>query len=382
MTEDYFPLGVATGSAFCNREGEREQLAANIRAGRHTLLVAPRRYGKTSLSMKVLADLARRRDAKVVSAACDLLVCHDHDSVRDVLLEAVARLAARCVPLHRRALGKLGRFFTGLKPEIVVSTDGARLGFTPSTAAPETITRALSGVDRLAADGAVRAVLVMDEFQILGSLRGARPIEAAIRNVAQRAKRLAFVFSGSNRHMLSAMFDDAGRPLYHLCDRLVLGRIAPAAYRAFLRRAARARWKIALDGASIDAVLACTQCHPYYVNLLCARLWRAPDPPDADEVARMWQSFTTEESGWLAREVAALSPNQRAVLAALATEPTDKPQSKAFLTRTRLAAASNAQALQVLLERDLVYRDDDGWLRVLDPALGRYLETLAPAAKE
>lgn len=382
MSSETFPLGVATGGAFCNRGDERGQLATNILAGRHTVLVAPRRYGKTSLSMKVLEELARRREPKVVSAACDLLICHDDASVRDIALEAVARLAARCVPLHRRALGNLGRFFTGLKPEIVVSTEGARLGFTPSTPPPDTIIRALAGVDRLAADRDVRAVLVMDEFQTLASVRGARPIEAAIRHVAQRAKRLSFVFSGSNRHMLSAMFEDAGRPLYHLCDRLALGRIGARDYYAFLRKAARARWKTSLDEASVDAVLATTQCHPYYVNLLCARLWRAPDPPDAGEVERVWHAFTAEESSWLAREVAALSPNQRAVLGALATEPTDKPQSKAFLTRTRLAAASNAQALQVLLERDLVYRDVAGMLRILDPALARYLETVAPVAKD
>ena len=45
----YFPLGKAHGEAFCNRLKETEKLLGNIECGKHTFLVAPRRYGKSSL---------------------------------------------------------------------------------------------------------------------------------------------------------------------------------------------------------------------------------------------------------------------------------------------------------------------------------------------
>ena len=44
-----FPLGKAYGSAFCNRIDETKKLISNIENGKHTFLVAPRRYGKSSL---------------------------------------------------------------------------------------------------------------------------------------------------------------------------------------------------------------------------------------------------------------------------------------------------------------------------------------------
>ncbi len=51
---DFFPLGKAYGEAFCNREKEAEKLLGNVQNGKHTFLVAPRRYGKSSLCEKVL----------------------------------------------------------------------------------------------------------------------------------------------------------------------------------------------------------------------------------------------------------------------------------------------------------------------------------------
>jgi hypothetical protein len=44
-----FPLGKAYGHAFCNRTEETKVLIGNIENGKHTFLVAPRRYGKSSL---------------------------------------------------------------------------------------------------------------------------------------------------------------------------------------------------------------------------------------------------------------------------------------------------------------------------------------------
>lgn len=49
-----FPSGIAEGRAFCNRLKERQRLKINIQDIRHTVLMAPRRYGKTSLIRQVI----------------------------------------------------------------------------------------------------------------------------------------------------------------------------------------------------------------------------------------------------------------------------------------------------------------------------------------
>ncbi len=52
-----FPITLAQGLAFCNRIDERRQLTQFIEANRHTVLIAPRRYGKTSLIVQSLAEI-------------------------------------------------------------------------------------------------------------------------------------------------------------------------------------------------------------------------------------------------------------------------------------------------------------------------------------
>ena len=54
---NFFPQGLATGNNFCNREEEQIHLANNIRSARPTLIISPRRYGKTSLVIFVLECL-------------------------------------------------------------------------------------------------------------------------------------------------------------------------------------------------------------------------------------------------------------------------------------------------------------------------------------
>lgn len=44
---EVFSRGVADGLGFCNRSSEKRQLAINIKNMTHTLLISPRRYGKT-----------------------------------------------------------------------------------------------------------------------------------------------------------------------------------------------------------------------------------------------------------------------------------------------------------------------------------------------
>lgn len=46
MTEPYFPQGIASANAFCNREQERMSIRDSILSHEHLVIIAPRRYGK------------------------------------------------------------------------------------------------------------------------------------------------------------------------------------------------------------------------------------------------------------------------------------------------------------------------------------------------
>ena len=51
-----FPRGIAVGKSFYDRTTERKKLKQNIDNTIHTALIAPRRYGKTSLIAQVIHE--------------------------------------------------------------------------------------------------------------------------------------------------------------------------------------------------------------------------------------------------------------------------------------------------------------------------------------
>lgn len=96
-----FPIGIATGEAFCNRDNERKILKDNINANRHTVLLAPRRYGKTSLVSEVIEQLS------YPSCNMDFLLAADARAVEAVILEKIGELLQSILPQTKKPMKKI-----------------------------------------------------------------------------------------------------------------------------------------------------------------------------------------------------------------------------------------------------------------------------------
>jgi len=364
---DLFPLTIATGPAFCNRESERRELKSLLVDGEHAWLIGPRRFGKTSLVMQVCRELERKRKPRIEVEAVDLFVAHNLTTLDELLRQAVGRLSARFIPKNRRALGKLGEIFASFRPELALGNEGVRLKLFSQHVSPETLHDMLRALDAAALAHGRRAVIVLDEFQQIVHIDTKHAIEGAIRAAAQHARATSFVFLGSDRTLLAGMFENADRPLYRLCHKIVVDRIGRTAYERFLLEAATLRWKRALSAPALDAVFTITECHPYYVNLLCRALFEERRPPSAETVHTTWARLAERERRHAQLALDTLSPAQRAVLYALANDPTDAPTSQAFLGRAEIAASTMVQALDVLKAKDFIVRREDGVYELVDP---------------
>ena len=374
---ELFPLGVATGRAHCNRTREREELARNVLGGVHTWLWARRRMGKTSLVEQVVQDLGR----EVVAGKIDLLVVHDARELEERIRGCIERLGSRLAPRGRPSAAKLAKAFGELKPEVSIGVSGLGLKLAAPARIAEGIAEMLLGLDRAAGLYRRRVVLVFDEFQQLGPLASGtapRSLEGAVRHAAERAKNVTYLFSGSQRHLLASLFEEADRPLYRLCRKMSLERIGAEDYRGFLRRAARSRWRVRMADETIGRILALTGRHPHYVNALCARLWSEEQPPDPAAVGSAWSRIVGEEANAIAGRVVRLAPSQRALLRAIARaeEGVEHPISLEFLSPLRLPASTGGRAKEVLEREDLIRQDGTGRWTLVDPAMAAFLRGL------
>lgn len=365
---DYFPQALASGQAFCNRVDEQKNLKRNIIEARPTLISSPRRYGKTSLALQTISH------SKLQYAHFDFLSAVSINDIEKIILDGIGDLLTRLEKGPRKALKIATDFFSGLNIKLVSDAAGLSIEINKSTNDPsKNILDILHRIEKLSQKYDKKIVLLFDEFQRLYQVAEDSSVESVMRQVAQKTKNISFIFSGSNRHLLNKMFGDRNRPFYKLCDRITLERIDEEDYIHYIQAVAQ-KTKTIICNDVIDKIFFYTERHPYYMNLLCFRLWRL-DKITAEDVERTWQEYAFEERSQVANELDLISNGQRKLLAALARSGgTDKPCSKEFQLYANMAGATIAQALKSLEKNDYIYYDKSGHVKVLDPIIKFILE--------
>lgn len=366
MYENYFPRGVATGEAFCNREFERKRLAKNIKAGQHTLLMSPRRYGKTSLVRYTLNEV------DMPFGEADLFVAIDAKRIEQQILAGIKIVFSRTGTSLDQTLRLVREFFKKRDSKWVIGTQGISLALIPSQDSdPATnIMDALLALENLLQQKKKRAVLFLDEIQEIGEVAEGKSIEGSIRHVAQETKYLSLVFSGSNRHLLGRMFFDKARPLYKLCDRIIVDRITEADYEKHINKLAKKRWKRIWTESTLSTLFTLTECHPYYINNLCLRLWDSTlqQVPSQENIQAIWQTFVKEERSEIMRELLSLSSGQRKLLIELAGGHSTGFTRKDMLIALGMSSSSVTEALQMLEQKDYIEHRDKNYF-IIDPLI-------------
>lgn len=368
-TEIYFPTGIVTGQAFCNREKERDYIKRRLEQNTHIVLISPRRYGKSSL----IAQFTK--DQGMPFSSIDLLPATSGKYVKNAVIDGVTQLLTEIMPGSKKAKQKLLACFARMNPAIELSAFGQKIKLNPDEKTPEeTIMKLLMSLDNAAQDMNRKLIFVMDEFQQIANLEHSHSLEASIRHAVERSKNVFYVFSGSNRTLLEEMFKNKNRPLYHLCDEIKLNRIHPDYYKPFISQAAKTRWEKSISDLSVEKILNFTECHPYYVNRLCRMLWDHDNPPSIEDVEETWRVYTdVQRTDWVSDMISKLSVNQRAVLAGLAKSPEKEVRGKGFALRLNLSSSSIQRTIEFLISQDLVFQDDQGFYHVLNPVIKNIL---------
>lgn len=363
--EIYFPTGIVTGNAFCNRESERIYLKRRLEQNAHVVLMSPRRYGKSSLIAQFTSD------QDIPFNSVDLLPATSGKYVRNAVIDGVTQLLDKIMPKTKMAKQKVVGYFAKMNPTIELSAFGQKIKLSPDEKTPEeTIMKLLMNLDGVAKELKRKLIFVMDEFQQIATLENSHSLEASIRHAVERSRHVFYIFSGSNRTLLEDIFSNKDRPLYHLCDEMKLQRIDKLHYKPFIKKASKNTWSFQISDESIDRILILTECHPYYVNRLCRMLWDEEEPPTVERVDTVWQKYVdTQKIDWISDMVSRLTVNQRTVLAGLAKSPEKEPRGKDFANRLEMSSSSIQRTIAALMKGDLVYKDSNEYYQVLNPVV-------------
>ena len=348
---DLFPSKLAQGPQFCNRQREKTLLHDNIQQARHTVLVAPRRYGKSSLVFKVVEEAA------LPFASIDLFLAYDDSTVTKRILSGIGNGISQIMSIDQKVLAKLQRIFINFR--VSLTAGGFSIDAATETHALDPVDQVLSalkGLSELAKQQKKKIVVFIDEFQDIRESANAKAIQGAIRHIAQETHHIVFIFSGSNRRLLLELFDDKTQPLYMLCDMIQLDRMTSVSYLSHLQSLSKRKWGKELPIIVFEKIM-----------------------PDRDAVFTAWQACFILHEDRLIAELQKLSTKQREILKTLAVHPSTEPTGQSFVMASKTPASTINQTIRVLLNADMIYKVKKqdphvsqlqvNQVRVLDPLL-------------
>ena len=352
--------GIVGGESFCNREQEKRDLLRAMENREKLFVYSERRLGKTSLVKTVLQHLPRSYAAAYV----DLWPTDGESTFVTALAKAIAESMTRS---GTRLLKLAKDLFSTLSPSLTVDESGLpslTLGVRDKDVQPA-LEEVLATPGRIHAQGKRRPVVVFDEFQRIAEYDNDL-VERRLRSVVQHQSEVAYLFLGSRRHTIQAMFLDSDRPLYRSAGHYPLGPISASHWQPFIRRKFRAGEK-RISGERIEEICSLTQGHPFYTQHLCHLLWEHCEPDTAvtsEQISAAVQLLLDREGFAYTTLWESLTNNQRRFLKGLSLEPKRiEPFAGAFVRRYGLRSASNAQrAAEALLKRDLLDRDNGSFI--------------------
>jgi hypothetical protein len=348
-----------------DREGELELMLGLADAGQTARLSGPRRFGKTTLLRRLLAD-ADKRGMDTVYVDLDRVVSLEGASER---IEAAYRRQLQG-PVRRTAANVIQT----LRPRIGAGAGGVRGEIAPAIEhdARRVLERMLDlPVDIYKKHGR-RTLVVFDEFQDI--LRIGSEVEGLIRShIQHQAVEAAYVFAGSHPGLMLALFSDRERPLFGQARPIQLAPLDDPSLGDYIEGRFGQTGRSA--GEALDSLLALVRGHPQRAMLVAHHLWEATPPgatADLDTFATALDAVDRELREAFERTWERLRTNEARVLAALAAS-TESLFAQRTLGHFGLSKSGAEQGRDKLIEYGEVQRLDDGRLLIVDPLLERWV---------
>lgn len=345
---------VVSGDFFCDREEERRVLFRDLKDSQKLFLISPRRYGKTSLLKNVLKKL---EDDNLITIYVDLYRASSLQSLLELYCESIASATENIVD---KAVSFIKDVLPRLRPKITLSADGTpSVGIEPVINERDAI-KALDEAFELPALVAKRkkkkVVVVLDEFQEIANFNG-HGLEKMLRSHIQNHDRIAYVFSGSKKHLLEDMIMRKERAFYKIGKVMYLEKIDRLLFSAFLKdKFIGGNFKIE-DGV-IEEVLDVSDNIPYNVQFICHELWDELSENrriTIKDIERIMSKIIDEQASFFIPQWDALTINQKTLMKAISVHGGKNLFSSEYLSVSGIKAGSTLQTtLKLLLKKGLL----------------------------
>lgn len=369
-----FVFGVRVeGDTFTDRHEETERLKANFTYGINTILISPRRMGKTSLVDKV-CSLIDSENIKI--ARIDAFGCRSENDFVNAFATAVVRATSnRWEEWIENAKIFLSRFV----PKISFGQDplndfSLSLEYNASTQTTEEV---LKLPELIAQAKGYRIVVCIDEFQQIGDFPNSLTFQKKLRGIWQLQSHVSYCLYGNKKHMMEQMFQNQSFPFYRFGDFFYLNKIGEEDWVIYICQ------RFETTGKHIPKDLAQEICdvtarYSSYVQQLAWFVWlRTADSTSAtpENIQYGIDRLLDACEPLFIQQTEDLSAYQMNFLHALVNGVHTGFTQNSILKTYRLGTAANITRLKkALLEKDLITIPAPKQIEMSDPILALWLK--------
>lgn len=367
-----FVFGVRVeGNTFTDRKEETNRLKMNFLYGVNTILISPRRMGKTSLVEKVcsLVESDTLKIAKIDAFGCR----SENDFINAFATAVVLATSSRWEEWMENAKTFLSRFI----PKISIGQDpltdfSIALEYNRANTVTEDI---LQLPETIAKQKGIKIVICIDEFQQIADFPDSITFQKKLRSVWQLQSNVSYCLYGSKKHMMEKMFQSQSHPFYRFGDLFYLDKISETDWVEYICDRFR------VTGKEISRELAseiCTVTDRYssYVQQLAWLVWLRTDKHATKEDVEFGIDRMLDACEPLfIQQTESLSAYQMNFLRALANGVHTGFTRSEILDTYQLGTAANISRLKkALTEKDLIMMTAPKKLEISDPILALWLK--------
>lgn len=355
---------------FCDREKETKNMVSALQNGRNLTVLSPRKIGKTGLIKHVF----NRIQAENKDAVCVYIDIFSTQNLHDFVQALGRAVIEEALQREKSLMAKVLDSFKAWRPVIGFDslTSMPTLSITIDPTQDEyTLKSIFDHLESIKKD----VYVAIDEFQQV-AYYPEKGTEALLRSHIQFS-HTGFIFSGSRQHLMAEMFNSPKRPFYQSTDFVNLQPLPIDSYYEFANRFFEAK-KGNLSKEVFYDVYQRFSGHTWYIQLIMNRLYeenkRVETVQQANDAIRSVLDTLAPQYEML---MGFLTTNQINLLKAIAKSGiVEQPQSNDFIKNNDLPSHSSIKAaLDVLIEKELVYAQPDGYI-IYDRFLNLWLQRL------
>jgi hypothetical protein len=366
-----FKFGVATsGEYFTDRAEETQRLVMNFTHGINTILISPRRWGKTSL-VKKACSLLEGNDLMVVFL--DIFACRSESDFCNAFSTAILKQTAS----HwQEWISNAQQFLARISPKITLGSD-------PTT--EMSIALDLKGKDpalqdvlqlpeNIAQKNHCRIVVCIDEFQQIGEFPDPLTFQKKLRTVWQHQEAVSYCLFGSRMHLMDELFGREDYPFYKFGDLLYLSKISTPDWVAYICARFKATGKDIAPQLA-EQIVVTVDNHSSYLQQLAWLVWgRTEAQATQNAIDLAVQDLVNQNTPLFEKQTEDLTAYQLSFLKAITEGIHDSFTTQAIIDKYSLSSSANVNAVKnALIKKELIDTQADRTY-IVDPVLALWLK--------